>query len=200
MQLNPRKQELAFKIVYYGPGMSGKTTNLLHLHQQAPTPRRGDLLRLDTETERTLFFDYFPLNIGKLSGYTIKLDLFTVPGQSFYQRTRRVLLENVDGVVFVADSSPAREEANLISLLDLERGLQSWGKSFDTVPLVMQWNKRDVPKALPVSVLESTLNPNKHPSFEAVALSGRGVQATQNAIVTAVLNQARNNSRAQRYA
>ena len=195
MQINSRQGLLSFKLVYYGPGMSGKTTNLVHLHRQSAASRRGELLRLDTETERTLFFDYFPLNIGKIGGYKVKLDLFTVPGQSFYQQTRRVLLEGADGVVFVADSSPSREEANLISLTDLRQGLETWGQSMDSLPIVFQWNKRDVKGALPVSLLEKDLNPGGFPSFEAVATTGTGVQETQNALIAGVLNRVRAQSR-----
>ncbi|MEL6345678.1 MAG: GTPase domain-containing protein [Myxococcota bacterium] len=195
MRVNTARNQIHLKLVYYGPGMSGKTTNLVQLHEAAPQKRRGELLRLDTETERTLFFDYFPLNIGSIGGYNIKLDLFTTPGQSFYHDTRRAVLEGADGVVFVADSSPSREQANRLSLRDLYGTLENRGRMLSTVPIIFQYNKRDVQGALPLSVMERTLNPEKRPAFPAVAVAGQGVQETHRALIAAVLQQLRSQAK-----
>lgn len=188
---------LALKIVYYGPGLSGKTANLERLHRNYPDDKRGALVKLDTENERTLFFDYFPAEIGTMSGFALKADLFTVPGQSFYHATRRVVLDGADGIVFVADSDPRREEANLESLRSLGENLESYGRSLADVPLVFQWNKRDLPKTLPVKLLERTLNPGGRPSFEASAVNGVGVVETQEAVLAGVMEdlRARSNAR-----
>ncbi len=186
MRINAAKRTLSVKVVYYGPGMSGKTTNLQALHRQFPDRQRGALVQLDTETERTLFFDYFPLSLGELGGYRVKVDFFTVPGQSFYEATRRVVLESVDGLVFVADSAPDREEANLVSREDLVANLAAHHKRLEDLPHVYQWNKRDVPGALPVRLLERQLNPEGAQGFEAVAARGEGVWETQSALLTRV--------------
>ena len=186
-KLIPSKQILSVKIVYYGPGLCGKTTNLTALHNAYAPDRRGDLVSLDTETERTLFFDYFDATIGKIQGFTVKVDFFTVPGQSFYNETRRSVLKNVDGVVFVADSSTDREEANCFALENLRDNLTSQRRELSEIPLVFQWNKRDLRSALPVSLMEELLNPNKAPSFSAIALRGEGVLATQTEILRLVM-------------
>ncbi|MCB9761490.1 MAG: gliding-motility protein MglA [Alphaproteobacteria bacterium] len=187
----PASKTLRLKIVYYGPGLSGKTTNLVQLYEGIPADVRGKLIQLDTETERTLFFDYFPLNLGRLGSYRIKIDFFTVPGQSFYNATRRTVLEGVDGLVFVADSAPRREHANTVALRNLKSNLETLGTDFDQIPLVFQWNKRDAPGALPVELLERVLNPDGRPSVNAVALRGEGVRETQNLIVKSVLQRIR---------
>lgn len=191
MRVNAAKRSMSIKVVYYGPGMGGKTTNLQLLHQQVPEKQRGAMLQLDTETERTLFFDYFPLSLGTIGGYKLKVDFFTVPGQSFYHATRRVLLESVDGIVFVADSAPDREEANLVSHDDLLSNLRQYGKDPTQISRVYQWNKRDVPGAIPVSLLERTLNRDRVPSFEAVASTGVGVWETQSALLKLVFDAVR---------
>jgi signal recognition particle receptor subunit beta len=191
MRVNAAKRSMSLKVVYYGPGLGGKTTNLQLLHQQVPEKQRGAMLQLDTETERTLFFDYFPLSLGTIGGYKLKVDFFTVPGQSFYHATRRVLLESVDGIVFVADSSPDREEANMVSHDDMLANLKQYGKGPSQIARVYQWNKRDVSGALPVSLLERTLNRDKVPSFEAVASTGRGVWETQSALLKLVFDAVR---------
>ncbi|MCB9675657.1 MAG: gliding-motility protein MglA [Alphaproteobacteria bacterium] len=191
MRLNSLKRTLSVKIVYYGPGLCGKTTNLEALHRQFPERQRGAMLQLDTETERTLFFDYFPLSLGTLGGYRVKVDFFTVPGQSFYQATRRVVLEGVDGIVFVADSSPDREDANLVSYEDMLRNLDRNRKTLADVPHVFQWNKRDVPRPIPVSVLQRQLNPHGAQSFEAVAIRGDGVWETQSSLLQQVFESVR---------
>ncbi len=191
MRLNPQKRTLSVKIVYDGPGLCGKTTNLEMLHRQFPDKQRGAMLQLDTETERTLFFDYFPLSLGTLGGYRVKVDFFTVPGQSFYQATRRIVLDAVDGVVFVADSAPDREDANLLAHEDLKANLGHSGKRLEDLPHVYQWNKRDLPGALPVKLLERQLNPERAPSFAASAIKGEGVWETQSALLQLVFETVR---------
>ncbi len=191
MRINRANREICLKIVYYGPGLGGKTTNLVRLHAGYSAEQRGELIKLDTETERTLFFDYFPLAFGAIGGHRVKIDFFTVPGQSFYQATRQAVLEGADGLVFVADSHPSREDANLVSRDDLVRSLAARGRTLDTIPHVYQWNKRDLPTVIPVSVLERTLNPERATSLEAIAATGAGVWETQAHIVKQVLMQLR---------
>jgi len=191
MRMNPRKRTLTVKIVYYGPGLSGKTTNLQVLHGRFPADNKGALVQLDTESERTLFFDYFPLALGNLAGFKVKVDFFTVPGQSFYHATRRAVLDGVDGIVFVADSSPSREEANGVSHGDMVRNLDGSGRKLEDVPHIYQWNKRDVRGAIPVKVLERTLNPEQALSVEAVAKDAVGVFETQSLLIRAVFNHVR---------
>ena len=188
MRVNVHKRLVTVKIVYYGPGMSGKTTNLRQLHAEFPQENRGAMLQLDTETERTLFFDYFPAVLGRLGNFRVKVDFFTVPGQSFYHSTRRAVLESADGVVFVADSNADREEANLQSREDMVEALKRTGSSLEEIPHVYQWNKRDHPNALPVTLLESLLNPEGEQSFEAVAIKGEGVWETHSAILKLVFD------------
>lgn len=178
---------MTLKIVYYGPGLSGKTANLTALHDRMSAAQRGALVQLDTETERTLFFDYFPVVLGTISGFRVKVDFFTVPGQSFYTATRQAVLEGADGVVFVADSSARREDANLLSREDMVQTLESMGRKLDEVPHVYQWNKRDLPDALPVATLEKLLNPEGAGSGEAIANIGQGVKETQNQILQVVV-------------
>ncbi|MCB9792051.1 MAG: gliding-motility protein MglA [Alphaproteobacteria bacterium] len=174
MRINEKTRTLTFKIVFHGPGLSGKTTNIRRLREGLPPERRGELVELATEQERTLFFDYFPARLGEVGGYRLRVHFFTVPGQSFYARTRAAVLQGADGVIFVADSSPGREAANHLALEDLKRQLRAQGRA--QVPIVFQWNKRDLPDALPVHTLERALNPNGRPSCSAMALSGEGVQ------------------------
>jgi mutual gliding-motility protein MglA len=195
VRINRVAREISLKIVYYGPGLSGKTTNLVRLHAGYSSEQRGELIRLDTETERTLFFDYFPLAFGAIGGYRVKIDFFTVPGQSFYQNTRQAVLEGVDGLVFVADSHPDREEANVVSREDLVRSLDARGRPLSGVPHVYQWNKRDAPRPIPIGVLERALNPERAQSLEAIASSGVGVWETQAHIVKQVLVGLRANTR-----
>ncbi|MCB9778765.1 MAG: GTPase domain-containing protein [Alphaproteobacteria bacterium] len=191
MRVNSRKRELSLKVVYYGPGLSGKTTNLQHLHRRCPDARRGQLVTLDTASERTLFFDYFPFSYGQVGGYRVKLDLFTVPGQSFYHQTRRAVLHGVDGLVFVADSAGHREEANILAREDLEASLRLEGRELSRLPQVWQWNKRDVRNALPLSTLERQLNPGGAPSVEAIAALGKGVWETHQLVVRLLLERLR---------
>ncbi len=189
MRVSVRQKQLEIKIVYYGPGLSGKTTNLAWLHQRLPSATRGKLIQLDTEGERTLFFDYFPFEMGNCGPYRVKVDFFTVPGQSFYQATRRAVLDGVDGIVFVADSDPAREDANLLAREDMETSLSQRGRPLAEVPHVYQWNKRDLPNAIPCKVLERLLNPESAPSFPAVAAQGQGVLDCQDLLLQEVLDR-----------
>jgi len=197
-KLNRAKRLFSVKIVYYGPGLSGKTTNLERLHEIYAEQQRGELVKLATETERTLFFDYMPAHLGKLSGFDLKADLFTVPGQSFYHSTRKVVLEGADGVVFVADSHPRREEANIDAMQSLRENLKSYGRSIDDVPVVVQYNKRDLPSAMPLATMQRVLNPDGLPHLEASSLTGEGVLDTQERILQLVLDHLREQSRRQR--
>ena len=197
-RINPTKRQVTVKLVYYGPGLSGKTTNLRHLHEVYPHQERGDMVELDTETERTLFFDYFPANLGTIAGFGLKADFFTVPGQSFYNATRRAVLEGADGIAFVADSSEQREEANLVTLANLHENLAASHRELADIPMVFQWNKRDLPDALPTRLLERQLNERGLPSFEAVAVDGQGVWETQKALLAAVLQDLRSKARSRR--
>ena len=189
--IDRRKQVIRLKIVYYGPGLSGKTTNLSSLYATFPENRRGELLQLDTETERTLFFDYFPAALGDLGSWNVRVDFFTVPGQSFYGATRRAVLDGADGVVFVADSSARREEANLVALEEMLATLRAQGREPGDVPLVFQWNKRDSQDALPEALLERTLNRGKHPSFPAIASEGVGIWDCQREVLRLALDTLR---------
>lgn len=190
-QFNRAKREVALKIVYYGPGLAGKTTNLVRLHDHYPARAKGELVQLDTEQERTLFFDYFPGVLGKIRGYDIRVDYFTVPGQSYYNITRRTVLSGADGVVFVADSDPRREQANVTAHANLIENLAYFGVASAELPIVYQWNKRDVAGALPTRVLEQALNTRGAPSFDAVATEGVGVRETERAVLNSVLRTMR---------
>src|SRR5262245_44240606 len=157
VQINFAQKQVNAKIVYYGPGMSGKTTNLEVIHQRAPSENRGDLTSISTDGDRTLFFDYMPLDLGTVAGMRTCFQLYTVPGQVYYSSTRKLVLQGVDGVIFVADSSAAMMEQNLESLRDLEANLNEYGKSLASLPHAIQFNKRDLPDALPVDELNARL-------------------------------------------
>jgi signal recognition particle receptor subunit beta len=173
--INIAKREIICKIVYYGIGLSGKTTNLHYIHKTVRPTDVGEMVSIDTETERTLYFDFLPLNLGQVHGFNIRFQLYTVPGQVLYQQTRISVLKGADCVVFVADSQATKLQENIESFGELTRQLERMGKQPGEFPLVMQWNKRDLPNILPVPVLEQYLNPYRAPSFEAVAVAGRGV-------------------------
>lgn len=190
-RMNPDQHLLTLKVVYVGPGMSGKTTNLTKLHQEYPGHARGKLVQLDTEQERTLFFDYFPGDLGRIGPFKLKADFFTVPGQAFYNETRRTVLEGVDGLVFVADSHPDRSDANHVSLQNLADNLESFGRNLPDVPLVYQWNKQDLPGAVSPFALSAALNPRRLPEFPAVATRGEGVWECQEAILRLVVERLR---------
>jgi signal recognition particle receptor subunit beta len=188
--INHRAREIHFKIVYYGPGLCGKTTNLKRLHDRLPAERRGRLISIATDHERTLFFDFLPIDLGEIGGFTTRFHLYTVPGQVYYRLSRRAVLQGLDGIVFVADSHPAREDANRESLADLGTHLVTLGlppEQLRRLPWVFQYNKRDVPAAVPVERLRAALNPGRAPEFESVASEGRGVAETLRAICKAVL-------------
>lgn len=185
--INYASREITCKIVYYGPGRSGKTTNLLQIHSRIPEGRKGDLVSLATETDRTLFFDFLPVDLGTLSGFRTRLQLYTVPGQVYYDSTRKLVLRGADGVVFVADSQRAQFDENVASLLNLRQNLEAQGVDPDGIPLVLQYNKRDLAGPVPVSLLERVLNPRGVPALEAAAADGTGVFETLRAISGLVL-------------
>ena len=188
--INHRAREIHFKIVYYGAGLCGKTTNLRRLHDRLPPERRGRLISIATDHERTLFFDFLPIELGQIGGLTTRFHLYTVPGQVYYRLSRRAVLQGLDGIVFVADSHPAREDANRESLADLGTHLVTLGLSPEQLrrlPWVFQYNKRDVAAAVPVERLRAALNPGGAPEFETVASEGKGVAETLRAICKAVL-------------
>jgi hypothetical protein len=179
--INHRAREIHFKIVYYGPSLGGKTTNLQLLYDRLPPDRRGRMLSIATDHERTLFFDFLPVDIGAVNGFVTRFHLYTVPGQIYYRLSRRAVLRGVDGLVFVADSHPAREQANRDSLVDLEDHLTAIGLSpavVARIPRIFQWNKRDLAQALPVERLRAALNPARAPEIESVAKDGPGVSET----------------------
>lgn len=187
--INVAAREIHGKIVYYGPGLCGKTTNLQYVHSKMPPNGRSDLLSIATETERTLFFDFLPLDLGKVHGFTVRFHLYTVPGQILYERTRVAVLNGADGVVFVADAQRDRLADNLQSLRELAHNLTNQGKRLLEFPLVMQYNKMDLPTALPTPVLDRYLNTIKVPRFEATAVNGAGVFETLRAISKLVVNK-----------
>jgi mutual gliding-motility protein MglA len=185
--VNYHTKEINCKIVYYGPGLGGKTTNIQFIYQKTSTQNKGQMVTLNTENERTLFFDFLPLDLGEIRGFKTRFHLYTVPGQVFYEASRKLILRGVDGLVFVADSQVERMEANIESLRGLEKNLQDQGYDLSKVPMVFQWNKRDLPNVVPVEDLEYQLNKRKLPSFEAVATNGKGVFETLKMISKSVL-------------
>ncbi len=187
VQINFANKEIQCKIVYYGPGMSGKTTNLEVVHKKAPKSSKGELTSIATEGDRTLFFDFMPLDLGNIAGIKTKFQLYTVPGQVYYNSTRKLVLQGVDGVVFVADSQAEKMEDNLESLENLKANLAEYGRDIDTIPIIFQWNKRDLPTALPVEELQAKLNTPNAPTFDAVASTGEGVFPTLKALASLVL-------------
>jgi signal recognition particle receptor subunit beta len=187
--INMAKREINCKIVYYGIGLSGKTTNLHYIHRTVNPADVGEMVSIDTETERTLYFDLVPLELGRVHGFTIRFQLYTVPGQVLYQQTRISVLKGTDCVVFVADSQASKLQENIESFNELREQLRHMGKRPGEFPLVMQWNKRDLPDILPVPVLEQYLNPFHSPSFEAVAVNGGGVIESLRVAINSTLRQ-----------
>ncbi|MBI5445634.1 MAG: GTPase domain-containing protein [Deltaproteobacteria bacterium] len=184
---NYAARELTAKIVYYGPGLSGKTTSIQYIHGKINPKSKGKLVSLATETDRTLFFDFFPLEFGQIGGFKVKFNFYTVPGQVFYNTTRKLVLKGADGVVFVADSQPGMMDQNVESLENLKENLKAHGIDAETVPFVLQYNKRDLPGALSVEELRRTLNARGLPEFETVATSGGGIMEAMKAICRMVL-------------
>ena len=185
--INMSKREIMCKIVYYGIGLSGKTTNLHYIHKVVSPRDVGQMVSIDTETERTLYFDLLPLDMGQVHGFHLKFQLYTVPGQVLYQQTRVSVLKGADGVVFVADSQANKLKENMESWGELVEQLRRQNRNPSDFPIVMQWNKRDLPDVLPVPILEQYLNPFRMPTFEAVAVSGRGVVDSLRMIVNGTL-------------
>ncbi len=184
--------QVSAKVVYYGPGLCGKTTNLQHIYQKTSPKSRGEMVSLETETDRTLFFDLLPIEVGMINGFKVKFQLYTVPGQVFYNETRKMVLKGVDGIVFVADSQPLMMDSNIEAYRNLRENLETIGVRFDTLPMVFQYNKRDLDNALPVATLNETLNPEgKLPFFEATARDGRGVFETLRGISSQTLDTLR---------
>ena len=187
--INYSSREINCKIVYYGPGLCGKTTNLQYIYNKTNPETKGKLLSLSTETDRTLFFDFLPLSLGEIRGFKTRFHLYTVPGQVFYDASRKLILKGVDGVVFVADSQVERMEANMESIENLRINLAEQGYDLNKVPYVLQYNKRDLPNAAPLTELEEVCNPRKVNSFEAVATKGVGVFDTLKAVAKLVLTE-----------
>tara|TARA_B100000925_G_scaffold291945_1_gene282724 strand:- start:5000 stop:5590 length:591 start_codon:yes stop_codon:yes gene_type:complete len=185
--VNYQTKEINCKIVYYGPGLGGKTTNIQHIYSKTAGKNKGEMVSLNTENERTLFFDFLPLDLGEIRGFKTRLHLYTVPGQVFYEASRKLILRGVDGVVFVADSQIEKFDSNMQSFESLKDNLSEQGYDLKKVPLVMQWNKRDLPNVSPISELERSLNNFDFPAFEASALSGEGVFETLKMVSKLVL-------------
>ena len=185
--VNYHTKEINCKIVYYGPGLGGKTTNIQYVYQKTSVDNKSKMITLNTDNERTLFFDFLPLELGEIRGFKTRFHLYTVPGQVFYEASRKLILRGVDGIVFVADSQIEKMEANLQSFESLKDNLAEQGYDISKIPLVMQWNKRDLPNVSPVSELEKSLNGLDVPSFEASALKGDGVFETLKMISKLVL-------------
>ncbi len=187
--INYMAREINCKIVYYGPGLCGKTTNLQYIYERTNPEAKGKMISLATETDRTLFFDFLPLALGEIRGFKTRVHLYTVPGQVFYDASRKLILKGVDGVVFVADSQYARIEANQESVDNLRTNLAEQGYQLDKLPYIMQYNKRDLPDIATVEELREALNPSNVPEFEAVARTGVGVFDTLKATAKAVLTE-----------
>ncbi len=185
--INMSKREIICKIVYYGIGLSGKTTNLHYVHKVVSPRDVGHMVSIDTETERTLYFDLLPLDMGQVHGFHLKFQLYTVPGQVLYQQTRVSVLKGADGVVFVADSQANKLKENMESWNELVDQLRRQNRNPSDFPIVMQWNKRDLPDVLPIPILEQYLNPFRMPTYEAVAVSGRGVVDSLRMIINGTL-------------
>jgi hypothetical protein len=185
--INYAAREINCKIVFYGPGLGGKTTNLQYIYDRTNANSKGKLISLATETDRTLFFDFLPLDLGTVRGFRTRFHLYTVPGQVFYDASRKLILKGVDGVVFVADSQRARAESNVESLQNLDKNLKEQGYDLADLPYVLQFNKRDLPTAMPADQMYEQLNIKGEPTFEAVAPQGVGVFETLKAIAKLVL-------------
>jgi hypothetical protein len=187
--INYAAREINCKIVYYGPGLCGKTTNIQYIYEKTNPNAKGKLISLATETDRTLFFDFLPLDLGTIRGFRTRFHLYTVPGQVFYDASRKLILKGVDGVIFVADSQEARMEANIESMRNLQANLKVQGYDIQKIPYVLQLNKRDLPSAVPVDAMLKQLRLKTEPYFEASAVKGNGVFDTLKAVAKLVLNE-----------
>ncbi len=185
--INYSSREINCKIVYYGPGLCGKTTNLHYIYKKTNPDSKGKMISLATETERTLFFDFLPLALGEIRGFKTRFHLYTGPGQVFYDASRKLILKGVDGVVFVADSQVERMEANIESVENLRVNLAEQGYNLDAIPYVIQYNKRDLPNVVPVAEMRRALNPRGVPDYESIASDGSGVFDTLKAIAKLVI-------------
>ncbi len=189
--LNYQKKEINAKIVYYGPGLSGKTTNIQYIYKKLKPEHKGKLMTLATQTDRTLFFDFLPVELGEIKGLKTRFQIYTVPGQVYYNATRKLVLKNVDGIVFVADSQKKMLNENIESLKNLEDNLRFYNRSLKDIPVVFQYNKRDLPDILSVEELQQSLNKYNFPYFEAVAHTGQGVLQTLTTVSKLVLQKLR---------
>ncbi len=187
--INFATREISCKVVYYGPGLSGKTTNLQVIHQKMPQDKRTDMVSLATEGDRTLFFDFLPLNLGDIKGFKTRFQLYTVPGQVYYNSTRKLVLRGVDGIVFVADSQRSRQAENIESLQNLRQNLQDYGMDLDDMPFVLQYNKRDMENVFTLDEMNAELNPRKVPFYPATAHNGKGVVTTLKTIAMLVIEK-----------
>jgi signal recognition particle receptor subunit beta len=180
--INYASREINCKIVYYGPGLGGKTSNLEYIFSRVNPDDRGKMISLATETERTLFFDFLPIDLGEVRGFKTRFHLYTVPGQVYYNASRKLILKKVDGVIFVADSQTERTEANIEAMHNLYENLEAYGYDIEEIPFAIQYNKRDLPDTQSVDQLRSMLNPRGVPDFEGVAVDGTGVFETLQAV------------------
>jgi mutual gliding-motility protein MglA len=187
--INYSSREINCKIVYYGPGLCGKTTNLQYIYSRTSPDSKGKMISLATETERTLFFDFLPLSLGEIRGFKTRFHLYTVPGQVFYDASRKLILKGVDGVVFVVDSQIERMEANMESLENLRYNLHEQGYDLDKIPYVIQYNKRDLPNVASVEELRALTNKTQVPDFEGIATTGEGVFDTLKSVAKLVLTE-----------
>ena len=180
--INYASREINCKIVYYGTGLGGKTTNLEYVYSKVNPDAKGKMISLATETERTLFFDFLPIDLGEVKGFKTRFHLYTVPGQVYYNASRKLILKGVDGVIFVADSQAERMEANIEAMHNLYENLESYGYDLTNIPFAMQYNKRDLPNAMTTEELRAQLNPMGVPDFEGIAIEGTGVFETLGAV------------------
>src|SRR5436190_2908507 len=189
--VNLYTKEISLKIVYYGPGLGGKASSLQYIHRAIKPDARGQLVSLSTGVDRTLYFDFLPVKLPKLRGYTVRVQLYTVPGQVHYNSTRKLVLTGADGIVFVADSQRARREANIESFQNLQENLREQGLALDRMPHLLQYNKRDMPELLSTAELDGAVNPHRAPAFETSATTGQGVFEALKSITTLVLSDLR---------
>jgi signal recognition particle receptor subunit beta len=187
--INYSSREINCKIVYYGPGLCGKTTNIQYVYDKVAPDTKGKLITLATEMDRTLFFDFLPLELGTVKGFRTRFHLYTVPGQVYYDASRKLILRGVDGIVFVADSQSLRYDANIESLYNLHENLEEHKLDLEEIPFAIQYNKRDLPDIVSVQELEEELNPSQYPSFEAVAIKGQGVFDTLKCVAKGILHK-----------